>query len=69
MMLTTRQKSPISFTVTVDEATALSLAVHSKVDPAQYAAGLLMQTCRTAAALKLSPGDLMPMAILQAIKP
>jgi hypothetical protein len=59
--LTYEQRQPFTFTITVDEATALSIAVHSNRYPAQYAAGLLIKVCKTAAALGTTPHEV-PMA-------
>jgi len=55
--LTPRQMAPVTFSVTIDQATALSLAFHAKHDPSQFAAGLLIRTCKTAAALGCNPAD------------
>lgn len=57
MKLSLLQRQPLTITLTIDQATGASLALYSRHDPAQFAAGLLMRTCRTAAALGINPAE------------
>lgn len=57
-----------AFAITVDRATALSLATYSHCDSAQYAAGLLMRLCATAAALHVRPEEVISLAVEQAMR-
>lgn len=57
MPLTHEQRTPRAVVVILDRATLAMLALHAKQDPAQYAAGLLIRTCKTAAALGCTPAD------------
>ena len=63
-MKTRLQKTPFTFTVTVDQKTAARLAVHAQNNPAQYAAGLLMRTLSTADALGVKPHELPSAAVM-----
>ena len=65
--LTARQKAPIAITLVIDQATALSLAVNASLNPSQYAAGLLIRLCKTAAAIGCKPHDLPAAAIVHSI--
>lgn len=63
-MKTRMQKTPVEIMITIDEATLISLAYHAKQFPAQYAAGLLMRTCSTAAAIGCKPHDVPVAAVV-----
>ena len=63
-MKTRSQVTPLrAFPVTVDQATGGVLALYSRQDPAQYAAGLLIRLCATAVALNQRPEDVLSNAV------
>lgn len=64
VMRTVMQKTPIVIQLVVDEATVISLAYHAKHDLQQYAAGLLIRTCLTAAAIGCKPHDVPTAAVV-----
>ena len=57
MKLTPQQRDARPIVLILDRATLAMLALHAKQDPAQYAAGLLIRTCKTAMALNIKPDD------------
>lgn len=57
MNLTPQQRETRPIVLIVDRATLAMLALHAKQDPAAYAAGLLMRTCKTAMALNIKPDE------------
>ena len=67
-MKTRSQLTPVGpFPVTVDQATGGVLALYSRQDPAQYAAGLLIRLCATAVALNQRPEDVLSNAVAYAV--
>lgn len=63
-MKTRMQKTPTTITLVIDQATVIALAYHAKESPSQYAAGLLMRTCSTAAAIGCKPHDVPTAAVV-----
>lgn len=67
-MKTRSQLTPLRpIAVTVDQATGGALALYSRQDPAQYAAGLLIRLCATAVALNERPEDVLSNAVAFAV--
>ena len=67
-MRTRQQLTPLRpFAITIDQATGGVLALYSRQDPAQYAAGLLMRLCATAVALNQRPEDVLTNAVAHVV--
>lgn len=54
-MKTLMQREPVTFSVTIDCASAAVIALYAKDSPSAYAAGVLIAACQAACVLRESP--------------